>query len=177
MNLHEAPSLLEIVTALAFAIDAKDHYTQGHSQLVSRIAAQIAHQMGLPESQVEEVRLGGILHDIGKIGVPESVLNKTERLTKDEFEVMKTHTVLGEKILEPIKVKVIERIRKMVRNHHEMFEEHYERLIEGGGLPLGARIIGVADAFDTMISARAYKSGRTFDKAVEELRRCSGTEI
>ncbi len=178
VNLHEAPSLLEIVTALAFAIDAKDHYTQGHSQSVSRIAAQIAHQMGLPESQVEEVRLGGILHDIGKIGVPESVLNKTERLTKDEFEVMKTHTVLGEKILEPIKVKVIERIRKMVRNHHEMFDgTGYPDGLKGEDIPLGARIIGVADAFDTMISARAYKSGRTFDKAVEELRRCSGTQF
>ena len=115
------------MTALAFAIDAKDHYTQGHSQSVSRIAAQIARQMGLSDSAIEEIRLGGILHDIGKIGVPESVLNKPARLTPEEFEVMKTHAVLGAKILEPLKVKAIERIRGMVRHHHEM--------VDGTGYP------------------------------------------
>ena len=93
----DAPSLLDTVTALAFAIDAKDHYTQGHSQSVSRIAAQIARQMGLPDSLVEEIRLGGILHDIGKIGVPESVLNKPSRLTAEEFDLMKSHALTGRK--------------------------------------------------------------------------------
>jgi len=174
----EAPSLLDIVTALAFAIDAKDHYTQGHSQSVSRIAAQIARQMGLSDSVIEEVRLGGILHDIGKIGVPESVLNKTIRLTAEEFELMKTHTILGEKILEPIKMKAIERIRGMVRNHHEMVDgTGYPDRLMGNNIPLGARIIAVADGFDTMVSARAYKPGRTIDEAIEELRRCSGTQF
>ena len=174
----EAPSLLDIVTALAFAIDAKDHYTQGHSQSVSRIAAQIARQMGLSDSVIEEVRLGGILHDIGKIGVPESVLNKTSRLTAEEFELMQTHTILGEKILEPIKVKAIERIRGMVRNHHEFVDgTGYPDRLKGEEIPLGARIIAVADCFDTIISERAYKPGRTIDQALEELRRCSGTQF
>ena len=174
----DAPSLLDTVTALAFAIDAKDHYTQGHSQSVSRIAAQIARQMGLPEAVVEEVRLGGILHDIGKIGVPESVLNKTSRLTPEEFEVMKGHAILGSKILEPLKVKSIERIRGMVRNHHEMFDgTGYPDGLKGDKIPLGARIVAVADGFDTMVSERAYKAGRSFDEAIAELRRCSGTQF
>jgi diguanylate cyclase (GGDEF)-like protein/putative nucleotidyltransferase with HDIG domain len=177
-NTREAPSLLDTVTALAFAIDAKDHYTQGHSQSVSRLAALIAEQLGLADSEVEEIRLGGILHDIGKIGVPESVLHKNSRLTGEEFELMKTHTILGEKILAPIKVKAIERIQKMVRNHHEMVDgKGYPDGLKGAAIPLGARIIAVADAFDTMVSARAYKSGRSIDEAIAELRRCSGTQF
>jgi diguanylate cyclase (GGDEF)-like protein/putative nucleotidyltransferase with HDIG domain len=175
---REAPSLLDIVTALAFAIDAKDHFTQGHSQSVSRIAAQIARQMGEKETFIEEVRLGGILHDVGKIGVPESILNKPSSLTPEESAVMKTHTLLGEKILEPIKAKAIDRIRKIVRNHHEMFDgTGYPDGLKGEAIPLAARIIAVADAFDTMVSARAYKPGRSIDAAIDELRCCSGTQF
>ena len=174
----DAPSLLDTVTALAFAIDAKDHYTQGHSQAVSRLAAQIARQMGLPDSVIEEVRLGGILHDIGKIGVPEAVLNKPSRLTPEEYELMKSHAVLGAKILEPLKVKAIERIRGMVRHHHEMVDgTGYPDRLKGENIPLGARIITVADCFDTMVSERAYKRGRSMEEAMEELRRCCGTQF
>jgi diguanylate cyclase (GGDEF)-like protein/putative nucleotidyltransferase with HDIG domain len=174
----DAPSLLDTVTALAFAIDAKDHYTQGHSQAVSRHAAQIARQLQLTDAEIEEVRLGGILHDIGKIGVPESVLNKPSRLSPEEIELMKTHTVLGAKILEPLKVRAIERIRGIVRNHHEMVNgAGYPDGLKGDNIPLGARIITVADCFDTMVSQRSYKPGRTVQEAVEELRRCSGTQF
>ena len=174
----EAPSLLDTVTALAFAIDAKDHYTQGHSQSVSRIAAQTARQMGLPDSLVEEIRLGGILHDIGKIGVPESVLNKPSQLTAEEFDLMKSHALLGARILEPLKVKAIERIRGMVLHHHEMVDgTGYPDHLIGEKIPLGARIITVADCFDTMVSKRLYKPGRSVKEALEELRRCSGTQF
>ena len=174
----EVPSLMDTVTALAFAIDAKDHYTQGHSQAVSRLAAQIARQMGMSDALIEEVRLGGILHDIGKIGVPESVLNKPSRLTPEEFEVMKNHTLLGTKILEPLKVKSIERIRGMVRHHHEMVDgTGYPDRLKGENIPLGARIITVADCFDTMVSERAYKRTRSMEEAVEELHRCCGTQF
>jgi putative nucleotidyltransferase with HDIG domain len=166
------------VTALAFAIDAKDHYTQGHSQSVSRLAAQIARQIGLSDSEVEEVRLAGILHDIGKIGVPESVLHKPGLLTPEEYEVMKTHAVLGEKILEPLKVKAIAHIRGMVRHHHEHFDGRgYPDRLQGEQIPIGARLLTVADCFDTMVSDRSYKKGRTFDEAVDELRRCGGTQF
>lgn len=174
----EAPSLLDTVTALAFAIDAKDHYTQGHSQSVSRLGAQIARQMNLSDATIEEVRLGGILHDIGKIGVPESVLNKPSRLSAEEYEVMKSHAALGEKILEPLKVKAISRIRGMVRHHHEMFNgTGYPDGLKGEKIPLGTRIITVADCFDTMVSDRAYKPGRTMEEAIAELFRCRGTQF
>lgn len=173
----EVPSLLDTVTALANSIDAKDHRTQGHSQTVSRIAAQIARQMGLSDPKIEEVRLGGILHDIGKIAVPEAILNKPTRLTPEEFEVMKSHPMWGAKILEPLKVKAIEAIRGMVRYHHEMVNgAGYPDGLTGSNIPLGARIITVADCFDTMVSER-YKPACTMDQAIDELYRCRGTQF
>jgi diguanylate cyclase (GGDEF)-like protein/putative nucleotidyltransferase with HDIG domain len=174
----EVTSLLDTVTALAYTIDAKDHYTRGHSQAVSHLAAQIARQLGLSDMQIEEIRLGGILHDIGKIGVPEAILNKPSRLTAEEYNLMKSHTLLGERILEPLKSKAIEGIRGMVRNHHEMVDgKGYPDGLRGGNIPLGARIIAVADCFDSMVSDRAYKRGRSLEEAVEELRHCSGTQF
>ncbi|HXW12913.1 MAG TPA: diguanylate cyclase [Terriglobia bacterium] len=171
----EAPSLLEAVKALAIAIDAKDHYTRGHSMTVSRLAVQIARQMSLPDPVIEEIRLGGIVHDIGKIGVPEALLKKPSRLTPEEFEVMKSHTTWGADILEPLKVKAIE---QMVRNHHEMVDgTGYPDGLKGEDIPLGARIITVADCYDTMVSKRAYKSGRSIEDALEELYRCQGTQF
>jgi putative nucleotidyltransferase with HDIG domain len=174
----DTPLLLDTVAALALAIDAKDHYTQGHSQAVARLAAQIGRQLDLSDTEIEEIRLGGILHDVGKIGVPESVLNKPARLTAEEFDLMKNHTVMGERIVGPLKVKAIERIREMVRNHHEMVDgTGYPDGLSGSNIPLGARIITVADCFDSMVSERAYKPGRSVEEAVEELRRCSGTQF
>lgn len=171
----EELSLLDTVTALAFAIDAKDHYTQGHSQSVARLATQLARHVGLPESDLEEIRLAGILHDIGKIGIPESVLNKPSRLTEEEYRVMKGHTVLGDKILEPLKVRAIQRIRRMVRHHHENFDgQGYPDGLRGEEIPVGARILAIADAFDTMISRRAYKEGLSVPEAAAELNRCRG---
>jgi diguanylate cyclase (GGDEF)-like protein/putative nucleotidyltransferase with HDIG domain len=171
----EGLSLLDTVTALAFAIDAKDHYTQGHSQSVSRLAAQMARYIGLDEAQVEEIRLGAILHDIGKIGVPEILLNKPSTLTPDEYEIMKSHTILGWKILEPLRVKSIERIRRMVRHHHERFNgKGYPDGLVGEDIPLGARIISIADSFDTMVSRRVYKEGISVAEALDEIQRAAG---
>lgn len=171
----EGLSLLDTVTALAFAIDAKDHYTQGHSQSVSRLAAQIARHLGLDEVEVEEIRLAGILHDIGKIGVPESLLNKPSTLTPEEYEIMKSHATLGWKILEPLKVKSIERIRRMVRHHHERYNGGgYPDGLSGQDIPLGARIISIADSYDTMVSRRVYKEGIPVAEALAELRRSCG---
>jgi putative nucleotidyltransferase with HDIG domain len=160
------------------SIDAKDRDTQSHSHRVSRIAAQIARQMGLPESLIEEIRLGGILHDIGMVGVPEAILNKTSRLTPQEFEVMKTHTSKGADILEPLKVKATEGIRGMVRHHHERVDgTGYPDHLKGENIPLGARIIAVAESYDAIISDRSYQRGRSVEDAVAELRRCSGTQF
>jgi len=170
--------LMDTVTALAFAIDAKDHYTKGHSQTVSHLAAQIGQQLGLSSPELEEIRLGGILHDIGKIGIPESVLNKPARLTPEEYEIMKTHAALGDNILAPIKARAIERIRRLVRHHHERFDgQGYPDGLKGDQIPLGARILSIADCFDTMISPRAYKKAGTLPEAIEELRRCRGSHF
>lgn len=174
----EGPSLMNTVTALAFAIDAKDHYTHGHSQAVSRLAEQIARQIQLADAEVEEIRLAGILHDIGKIGVPETILNKPSRLSPEEYELVKSHAVLGERILEPLKVKAIERIRSMVRHHHEMFDGRgYPDQLKGEAIPLGARIIKVADCFDTIVSERTYKKAKSVEDAIVELRGQSGSEF
>jgi putative nucleotidyltransferase with HDIG domain len=171
----EAPSLLDFVTTLALALDAKDHYTLGHSKAVSGYAAQIARQMGLPDPMIEEVRLGGILHDIGKIGVPEAVLNKPSHFTPEEFNLMKSHTFLGAKIVEPLRVKAIERL---VRHHHERVDgTGYPGRLKGENIPLGARIVAVAESFDNMLSNLPYRRGRSMEEAVAELRRCSGTQF
>ncbi|MGA2264466.1 MAG: HD-GYP domain-containing protein [Acidobacteriota bacterium] len=171
-------SLMDTVTALAFTLDAKDHYTQGHSQSVSRLAAQISQQLGLSKDELEEIRLAGILHDIGKIGVPKSVLNKPSCLTPEEYELMKSHTTLGERILAPLKGKGIERIRKMVRSHHERLDgKGYPDGLRGEEIPLGVRILTVANAFDSMISDLPYRPPRTFSEARDELARHSGTQF
>jgi len=174
----DSASLMDTVTALAFTIDAKDHYTQGHSQSVSRLATQIGQQLGLSKDELEEIRLAGILHDIGKIGVPESVLNKPSCLTPEEYELMKSHTTLGERILAPLRFKAIETIRKIVRHHHERIDgKGYPDGLTGEDIPLGARIITIADCFDTLVSDRAYKKACPLQEAIEELQRGRGTQF
>lgn len=172
---EEGPSLLDTVTALAFVIDAKDPYTQGHSQAVSRLASAMANQLGMSETEVEEIRLAGILHDIGKIGIPEQLLNKAARLTDEEYAIMKDHVMLGWRILSPLKAKAIERIGLMVRHHHERMDGlGYPDGLKGDMIPLGARILKIADAFDTIVSERAYQSARTIEEALGELRKGRG---
>jgi len=167
--------LLDTFTALAFAVDAKDSFTRRHSQEVSRLATQIARRRGLPAPEVEQIKLAGIVHDIGKIHVPESVLHKPGALTAKEFETMRDHVIWGAKILEPLKEMSIER---MVRHHHESFDGlGYPDGLKGEEIPLGARIIAVADAFDAIISNRAYRKARSVDEALAELRRCQGTQF
>jgi diguanylate cyclase (GGDEF)-like protein/putative nucleotidyltransferase with HDIG domain len=170
--------LMDTVTALAFTIDAKDHYTQGHSQSVSRLAAQIGREIGLTKDELEEIRLAGILHDIGKIGVPEIILNKPSGLTPEEYELMKSHTTLGERILAPLKFRAIEAIKKIVRHHHERIDgKGYPDGLSGEDIPIGARIITIADCYDTIISDRSYKKACPLEEALEELRRGRGTQF
>jgi diguanylate cyclase (GGDEF)-like protein/putative nucleotidyltransferase with HDIG domain len=174
----DTASLMDTVTALAFTIDAKDHYTQGHSQSVSRLAAQIGQEIGLSREELEEIRLAGILHDIGKIGVPESVLNKPSGLSPEEYELMKSHTTLGERILAPLKFKAIEAIKKIVRHHHERIDgKGYPDGLSGEDIPIGARIITIADCYDTIVSDRSYKKACPLEEALEELRRGRGTQF
>jgi len=152
-------AVLDTVTSLAFAIDAKDHYTQGHSQKVSAYAALIAEALNMNDAEVEEIRLGAVLHDIGKVGIPEQILNKSGPLNPEEWDLMKSHVVFGAKILEPL--TPLARIRQMVLHHHEFFDgSGYPDALTGEDIPLGARIVAVADAYDTITSDRTYKKGR-----------------
>ncbi len=168
-------SLLDTITALAFAVDAKGPYTPGHSQVVSKLAARIAIQAGLSVAEVEETRLAGLVHDIGKIHVPESVCNKPDQLTTVEFEMMSRHSAWGAKMLEPLNVRAIESI---VLHHHERFDgKGYPDRLAADKIPVGARIVAVAESFHSMLSDLPYKSAKSFEDALAELRRCSGLQF
>jgi len=170
-----SPSLLDTITCLAYTIEAKDPYTQDHSREVSRLAAEIATEAGLSEAEIEEIRLGSIVHDIGKIHVPDHLLSKPTLLTPEEYEIVKSHAQWGAKIVEPLKMTTIERI---VRHHHESYDgQGYPDNLKGEQIPLGARIIAVADAYHAMISARPFREARSPEEAVAELRRCRGTQF
>ena len=169
-------AVLDTVTSLAFAIDAKDHYTQGHSQKVSAYASLIAEALGLSDLEIEEIRLGGVLHDIGKVAIPENILNKNGPLNPDEWDTMKSHVTFGAKILEPL--TPLARIREMVLHHHEFFDgSGYPNGMSGENIPLGARIIAVADAYDTITSDRTYKKARPAAEALVELERCANAQF
>ncbi len=169
-------SILDTVTSLAYAIDAKDQYTQGHSQKVSAYAALLAEALGMSEAEVEEIRLAAVLHDVGKVGIPEAILNKSGPLNPEEWETMKTHVLFGAKILEPL--APLARIREMVLHHHEFFDgSGYPNALSGEKIPLGARIITIADSYDTITSDRSYKKGRTAEQALGELERCANSQF
>ena len=140
---------LETIQALALALDAKDPYTRGHSERVAEYAAEIAVQMKLPDSEVEMLRYAGVLHDIGKIGISDTVLNKVGKLTDAEFELIQAHTTIGAHVVKP--VGFLRGVSQVIRHHHERYDGRgYPDGLKGEEIPLGARIMAVADAFDAM---------------------------
>jgi diguanylate cyclase (GGDEF)-like protein/putative nucleotidyltransferase with HDIG domain len=168
--------VMDTLTSLALAVDSKDQFTQGHSYKVSSYAVLIAEAIGLKSSEIEEVRLGGMLHDVGKVGIVESILNKNGPLNPDEWEAMKRHVEYGAKLLEPL--RGTEAIRQMVAHHHEFFDgSGYPEGLVGNQIPLGARIIAIADAYDTITSERTYKKARTPAEAFSELSRCGNAQF
>ncbi|HEX74281.1 MAG TPA: response regulator [Dehalococcoidia bacterium] len=169
-------SFLNAMTALAYALEAKDIYTSGHSQRVAESAVAIAKEIGMPPDSINKVRLAGLVHDIGKIGVKESVLNKVGKLTDDEFEHIKAHCEIGEHILTPIVED--EEILKAVRHHHERYNgKGYPDGLSGEQIPLGARILAVADAYDAMTSERSYRKAMSDETACTEIERGKGTQF
>jgi diguanylate cyclase (GGDEF)-like protein/putative nucleotidyltransferase with HDIG domain len=170
------PIVMDTLTSLALAVDAKDQFTQGHSQKVSSYAVLIAEAIGLEGPEIEEVRLGAMLHDVGKVGIMESILNKNGPLNPDEWEAMKRHVEYGNKLLEPL--RGTENVRKMVAHHHEFYDgSGYPEGLIGDQIPLGARIIAIADAYDTITSERTYKKARTPEEAFQELDRCGNAQF
>jgi putative nucleotidyltransferase with HDIG domain len=164
------------IRALAAALDARDPYTAGHSERVSVLSVAIGRAMALPNDELEVLRLGALLHDIGKIGVPDRVLMKPGALTSEEFAAIKMHPVLGARILKS--VPFLARHIPIVELHHERPDGRgYPLGLRGEDIPLPASIVHVADAYDAMTSARAYRAARPAADALRELWRCAGTEF
>lgn len=170
-------SLINGVQTLVQALEAKDAYTSGHSTRVSRYAVKTALQLGYVGELLDQIRLGAELHDIGKIGTREAILNKPGPLTPEEFEHIKEHTLLGEKILAPFLNESTVALR-VVRSHHERMDGGgFPDALRGDGIPREARIVAVVDAFDAMTTSRAYRESRTPSDAFDELRRDAGTHF
>ena len=167
---------MEVVSALAEAIDAKDAYTNGHSSRVAKYSRMIAEKLGFPENEQNELYMMGLLHDVGKIGVPDGVINKPDRLTDEEFAIIKTHPVIGGKILESIKQNP--RLATGARWHHERYDGRgYPDGLAGEEIPEEARIIAVADAYDAMTSTRSYRGAMTQEKVRSEIEKGLGTQF
>ncbi len=168
-------TFLGIIKALSASIDAKDRYTRGHSERVAHLASQIALASGMTEDQTERVRLAGILHDMGKIGVPENVLLKPGRLTDEEFEAIKLHPTIGYNILKDI--EPLQDVLPGVLYHHERWDGGgYPHGLRGHGIPLVGRILAVADAFDAMSSDRAYRPRMAREAVLREMRNGAGKQ-
>jgi len=162
--------------ALVNALEAKDPYMRGHSARVADLSATVAHELGMQEEEVEHVRVAGRLHDIGKIGTRESVLNKQGALTPDEFEHVKQHVIIGSQILAPL--SHLGDIIPAVRHHHERWDgTGYPDGLRGEEIPMGARIIGAAEVFDALSTSRAYQEKMSAEKAVERAADLSGTVL
>ena len=165
-----------LLDTLAEIIDLRDPYVLGHSRGVTELATKIARRLGLHEKQVELVRKGSLLHDIGKLGISQEILAKPARLTSEEYEVIKTHPKLGAALLE--KSPHLRPLIPIVHHHHEFYNgEGYPDKIAGNQIAIEARIVSVADAIEAMSSDRPYRKSRNTEYIIEELKRCSGTQF
>ena len=167
---------ISVVKSLSSAIDAKSPWTAGHSERVTKYALDIAREMGLSEKELKDLELAGLLHDIGKIGTYDTILDKQAKSTDEELVLIKQHPVKGAEILQPI--KQLKDIIPAVRHHHEYYDgTGYPDGLKGEAIPLHARILTVADTFDAMNADRPYRSGRTMEFILSEFNRCSGTQF
>ncbi len=169
-------SYIQTVQSLAVALEAKDRYTAGHSQRVARFAMLIARGMDLPKAEIDLVGQVALLHDIGKIGMLDTILNKPGNLTAEERDLVKSHPVVGAQILGP--VRTFERHVLGIKHHHEMYDgSGYPDGLRGKDIPLAARIVSLADSFDAMTSTRPYRVGLPLEFAMKEMQRMSGKQF
>jgi HD-GYP domain-containing protein (c-di-GMP phosphodiesterase class II) len=169
-------SYLQTVLALANAVDAKDTYTADHAQRLAQMALAVGGQLGMSDHELEALRYGAILHDIGKIGVPDAVLQKPGKLDTTDWAAMRQHPVIGAGILAP--VPQLAGAAQIVRHHHERYDgKGYPDGLAGEAIPLGARILTVVDSYSAITDKRVYKDARPAGEAVAELKRYAGTQF
>ena len=173
-NLEKA--YLDTLSALTNAIDAKDSYTKGHSDRVTDLSVRLAKEAKVDNTELEKIKLGGMLHDIGKIGIPESILNKPGRLDDYEFEVIKSHPVLGVGILG--EVEFLHNVVPIIKHHHERYDgKGYPDKLKGEEIPYLARIVSIADTYDAMTTNRPYRKALTVEESLKEIERCKNTQF
>jgi len=166
---------LGAIEALVSALEAKDKYTGGHSRRVTEIALAVGKELGLSAQDMENLRWGSLLHDVGKIAIHEVIQNKPGRLTPEEYEHIMTHPQIGGRIVRPV---VNGRITEIIEHHHDHYDSSgLHQVVAGRDIPLGARIIAVADAFDAMTSDRPYRAAMSVGEAVEEIKRCADSQF
>jgi len=166
----------ETIMAFSEALEARDQYTAGHSRRVMEYSKSIGQRLKLDKQDIEDLKRSALLHDIGKIGIPDTILKKKTKLTNEEFAIIKSHPETGAAILKNI--KSFKHLVPAVYHHHEQFDgEGYPHSLKGERIPLHARIIAIADTFDAMTSSRSYRNALSFRKALSELERCKGTQF
>ena len=164
------------IKSIASALDAKDPYTHGHSMRVTLYSIILAKELNVPSNQLEAIETAGLLHDIGKIAIPESILCKPGKLTDDEFLIMKSHPVNSEKLISSI--KKLHEISPGVKHHHERWDGRgYPDKLKGEEIPFSARIIAIADTYDAMTSTRSYRVALSHQTAINEIEKCAGTQF
>lgn len=164
------------IKSISSALDAKDPYTHGHSLRVTLYSLILAKELNLDDKMLEEIELAGLLHDIGKIAIPQSILCKPGKLTDEEFAIMKSHPENSEKLISSI--KKLAGISNWLKSHHEKWDgTGYPGHLKGEEIPLSARIIALADTYDAMTSTRSYRKALEHEVAIEEIKRCSGTQF
>ena len=167
---------LESIQTLRYTVDAKDTYTRGHSDRVSEYSVLIGKYLGLPKSDLKTLRIGGLFHDIGKIGVPDSILLKEGKLSDNEYSEVKNHPSIGAHILSS--ASIFKDIIPIVKHHHERYDGHgYPGQLDGENIPYFARITSIADSFDAMTSKRAYRDSMPIEKVISEFENCKGTQF
>ena len=176
INQELEKAYLERIETLRYTVEAKDAYTRGHSDRVSQYSVLIGKHLGLSDDDLRTLRIGGLFHDIGKIGVPDSILLKDAKLTDDEYSEIKNHPSIGAHILST--ATIFKNMIPIVKHHHERFDGHgYPSQLKGTDIPYLARIAAIADSFDAMTSKRTYRDSMSIEAVIEEFERCKGTQF
>ena len=167
---------LDSIQTVRYTVEAKDSYTRGHSDRVSEYSCLIGKKLGLPEEDIKRLHIGGLFHDVGKIGVPDNILQKNGKLTDDEYSEIKNHPTIGAHILST--ASIFQDIIPIVKHHHEKYDGNgYPSRLKGEDIPYLARIAAIADSFDAMTSKRVYRDSLPVETVISEFERCRGTQF